>query len=219
MKDKKEDQDCPEIKPNKQQEEENPNIVLRGQYEDFIGFYPNFLEEEWANEVMEAFDYYQNNHTVYCEDEQFPNSNAGRFDWAYELGNMSNQINGRPERDLNEELMDCFKEYCHVFGHLKQMAFYTTTQKVQKTPAGGGYHVWHDENSNIDQATRSAVWMMYLNDNFEGGETEFLYYKRRIKPKKNSLLIWPAGLTHAHRGGLVTSGNKYIITGWFNIGQ
>ncbi len=63
MKDKKED---PEIKPKqpRQKEEENPNIVLRGQYEDFIGFYPNFLEEEWANEVMEAFDYYQNNHTV-----------------------------------------------------------------------------------------------------------------------------------------------------------
>ena len=86
------------------------------------------------------------------------------------------------------------------------------------TPPGGGYHVWHDENTGGDYS-RVAVWMVYLNDAFDGGETEFLYYKRRIQPKAGTLLIWPAGLTHAHRGGLVTSGNKYIITGWFNIGQ
>ena len=59
--------------------------------------------------------------------------------------------------------------------------------------------------------------MVYLNDDYEGGETEFLYYKNRIKGKKGSLLIWPAGMTHVHRGGLVLSGNKYIITGWFHV--
>ena len=37
---------------------------------------------------------------------------------------------------------------------------------------------------------RVLAWMVYLNDVEEGGETEFLYQKLRIKPKKNTLLIW-----------------------------
>ena len=66
-----------------------------------------------------------------------------------------------------------------------------------------GYHVWHDENSGLQHSNRCLVWMIYLNDDFEGGETEYLYYKKRIKAEKGKLLIWPAGMTHAHRGGLV----------------
>lgn len=71
----------------------------------------------------------------------------------------------------------------------------------------------------MQHSARVAVWMFYLNDDFEGGETEFLYYKKRINPSKGTLLIWPAGLTHCHRGGLVLSGTKYVITGWFYVGQ
>ena len=56
----------------------------------------------------------------------------------------------------------------------------------------------------------------YLNDDYKGGETEFLYYKKRVEPEQGKLIIWPAGYTHAHRGGLVLEGNKYVITGWFN---
>jgi len=59
--------------------------------------------------------------------------------------------------------------------------------------------------------------MLYLNDNFEGGETEFIYQKDRIKPRKNRLLIWPAAYTHVHRGNPPINGDKYIITGWVEM--
>ena len=118
---------------------------------------------------------------------------------------------------LNQTLQECFNEYVNVFGHLKTVPMYSLSQKIQKTPAGGGYHVWHDENSGLEHANRCLVWMIYLNDDYEGGETEYLYYKKRIKPEKGKLLIWPAGMTHCHRGGLVLSGTKYIATGWFYL--
>jgi len=59
--------------------------------------------------------------------------------------------------------------------------------------------------------------MIYLNDVEEGGETEFLYYARRIKPTQGTLLIWPAYFTHAHRGNPPLSNTKYIITGWIEF--
>lgn len=193
---------------------------LKGIYQDFIGTYENILDFDLCDEIVSAFDYYHDMGAVFCEDQQFDNSNAGRFDWAIDLSELGAHIKlTNPQQKVNEILKQCLDEYITVFGHLKPLPFYSINQKVQKTPAGGGYHVWHDENSAIQHSSRVAVWMFYLNDDFEGGETEFLYYKRRIKPSKGTLLIWPAGLTHCHRGGLVLSGMKYVITGWFYVGQ
>jgi hypothetical protein len=190
----------------------------RGRYEDFIGVYDGALEPELCRDIIDTFDHYHRTNAVFCENQQFENTIAGRFDWAIDLSHMSGTMEGMVERDVNEVLHDCLSEYVHTHGHLKNSVFYSTTQKVQKTPAGGGYHVWHDENTSLEHCTRKIVWMIYLNDDFEGGETEFLYYHKRIQPKAGTLLLWPAGLTHAHRGGLVLKGMKYVVTGWFNVG-
>ena len=194
-------------------------VELKGTYSDFIGVYENALNSDFCREVISTFDYYQDMNSVYCEDDQFNNANAGRFDWALDLSAMTGMMKGEPQQKLNDVLLDCLQEYVTVFGHMKEVPLYTLAQKVQKTPAGGGYHVWHDEHSGLTHCQRSLVWMVYLNDDYEGGETEFLYYKRRINPSKGTLLIWPAGMTHAHRGGLVLKGMKYVVTGWFHLGQ
>ena len=61
------------------------------------------------------------------------------------------------------------------------------------------------------------AWMVCLQPAEEGGETEFLFQSKRIKLDVGSLLIWPAGYTHMHRGGFLTGDiTKYIVTGWFN---
>jgi hypothetical protein len=190
---------------------------VNGNYDDFIGTYEHALDFDLCDEIISAFDYYHDIGGVFTEDEQFPNSNAGRFDWAIDLNDLSTQMKSHPSAKVNELLSECLNEYMHVFGHLKSTPLYSIAQKVQKTPAGGGYHVWHDESSAIQHSARTLVWMIYLNDDFEGGETEFLYYKKRIKPTKGTVLLWPAGLTHCHRGGLVLSGMKYVITGWFYV--
>lgn len=89
--------------------------------------------------------------------------------------------------------------------------------KIQKTKVGGGYHVWHFESDSRRQGGRVMVYTIYLNDVAEGGETEFLYYPMRIKPKQGSALIFPAGYTHTHRGNPPISNEKYIITGWIEF--
>ena len=61
---------------------------------------------------------------------------------------------------------------------------------------------------------RLLVFSLYLNDGYEGGETEFLFQKKRMKPQKDRLLIWPAQFTHTHRGNTVLKGDKYLLTGW-----
>jgi hypothetical protein len=63
---------------------------------------------------------------------------------------------------------------------------------------------------------RHLVFMTYLNDIEDHGETEFYHQMLKIKPEKGLTLIWPADWTFTHRGNPSPSEQKYIVTGWFN---
>ena len=69
----------------------------------------------------------------------------------------------------------------------------------------------------LDVRSRILTWTLYLNDVNEGGETEFLHQSLRIKPKQGTIVVWPAGFTHIHRGNPPLSGEKYIVTGWVEV--
>ncbi|MCG9696355.1 2OG-Fe(II) oxygenase [Shewanella sp. Isolate11] len=89
-------------------------------------------------------------------------------------------------------------------------------QKYQKQK--GGYPHWHSEQfpqlGHNEALHRVVLYMYYLNDVEEGGETEFYYQQRKVKPKKGTMVIAPAGFTHSHRGNMPISGDKYIATSW-----
>ncbi|NRA82708.1 MAG: 2OG-Fe(II) oxygenase [Gammaproteobacteria bacterium] len=89
-------------------------------------------------------------------------------------------------------------------------------QKYQKQV--GGYPLWHSEiyplNETCEHLHRSLLFLVYLNDIEEGGETEFHYQQLKVKPKKGSLVIAPAGFTHTHRGNTPISDDKYVLAGW-----
>jgi hypothetical protein len=90
---------------------------------------------------------------------------------------------------------------------------------IQKYDPGGGFKVWHTERAGPEglQASRHLVFMTYLNDVEDGGETEFFHQQRSISPQKGLTVIWPADWTHTHRGVPSPTETKYIITGWFNF--
>jgi hypothetical protein len=113
---------------------------------------------------------------------------------------------------------DVYNKYANEIGILNQLDRHTTYgTKLQRTAIGGGYHVWHCEHSSGDNANRLMAYILYLNDVDEGGETEFLYQHCRVKAKQGSVVLFPAGFTHTHRGNPPLSNEKYILTGWIEF--
>jgi hypothetical protein len=109
----------------------------------------------------------------------------------------------------------CYKNYAEKYSILNTFDKHTVYNiKIQKTKPGQGYHAWHAESIDRSSSSRLLSWTGYLNDNFEAGETEFLYQQYRYKPNKGDLVIFPASFTHTHRGNPPIGGDKYIITGW-----
>ena len=92
-----------------------------------------------------------------------------------------------------------------------------TGNNIQFYPKHGGFKVWHAERTSLKYARRALVFMTYLNDVNDGGETEFLYQKIKVKPRKGLSLIWPPDFTHTHRGIPSPTEEKMITTGWFDF--
>ena len=86
---------------------------------------------------------------------------------------------------------------------------------MQKYNCGGAFHQWHAERTNFAKTARHLVYMTYLNDVTDGGETEFLYQKIKVKPSKGLTLIWPVDWMFVHRGIPSMTQEKYIVTGWY----
>lgn len=118
-----------------------------------------------------------------------------------------------------EGLQACYDDYANKYSALKANGeIRATVFKMQRTSAGGGYHVWHGEQGSGESARRVLTYMLYLNSMppEDGAETEFLYQRKRISPTENTMVLWPAAYTHAHRGNPVLGDKaKYIVTGWF----
>jgi hypothetical protein len=87
---------------------------------------------------------------------------------------------------------------------------------IQKYKPTQAYHGWHSEVSGPINSKRHLVWMTYLNDVKQGGETEWFYQKTKIKPKKGLTIISPANWVFTHKGHTTVDEDKYIFTGWYN---
>ena len=122
-------------------------------------------------------------------------------------------------KGLMEYVNGCLFYYINEFSDLTNFSYISALVLLQKTEPTQGYHMFHGENINWNVSDRTLAWMVYLNDVEEGGETEWLYQQRKIKPEKGTVVIWPGSFTHLHRGNPPMS-EKYIATGWYqgNIG-
>jgi Rps23 Pro-64 3,4-dihydroxylase Tpa1-like proline 4-hydroxylase len=89
--------------------------------------------------------------------------------------------------------------------------------QIQMTEAGGFFD-WHHDFKHETNDVRLITFIWYLNtlEPEQEGCTEFIH-GTKIKPEAGKLLLFPATWTNVHRGCVLKSGKKYIITGWLHF--
>jgi len=120
-------------------------------------------------------------------------------------------------RYLNE-IKKSFILYENNFMYSKVKELYALVENVnvQHYKPNQAFYDWHCERKNVNN-DRHLVFMTYLNDVADGGETEFYYQRFKVKPKKGLTLIWPVDWTYTHRGISSPTEHKYITTGWVSF--
>jgi len=68
---------------------------------------------------------------------------------------------------------------------------------------------WHCDQSPRNIAEFSYI--IYLSDEFDGGETRFMHDKITVSPKKGTVLCFPVDHYHIHKGVKVSNGIKKIL--------
>lgn len=180
---------------------------------NFILQIDNFVSESYCNHIKENIDHLlscnskhatfgaQESHALFRDDVQLS------VPYVLDIENSSIQYAAYTALSLYLKFVPSVRSN-----------FVSYTAKLQKTPAGSaGFSEWHIEQGTGHSASRALVWMFYLNDVEDGGETEFLFQRTKVKPKKGTIVVWPAGVTHPHRGNPPYSNDKYIVTGWFSF--
>jgi|TARA_R110000823_G_C15734152_1_gene480099 hypothetical protein len=189
--------------------------IKQDEFEDFIGIFEtdydtqpliDFFDEQLASNVVLP----RNSNAV--EDKQMTLTNVSSLLENETKITFRTEMMGGFLKDYVDIVQTCYAMYAETYKILHDFELQALNVAVQKTEPGQGYHRWHCEQAKYSH--RVAACMMYLNDDFEGGETEFLYQNKRIVPKRGQFLIWPATYTHAHRGNPPLSGKKYITTSW-----
>lgn len=195
---------------------------MNAEYQDFIAVYRDVYPEGYCQHLINEFDRLVDSgaglNRQRSEGALKHRKNDVQLGLNFNVHTVSDFNNASTTRIFFDGLQQCYDHYTEQFSILKDGNIRGTHMKMQRTDPGGGYHVWHGEQGNGEHADRVLVYMLYLNtlSSDSAGETEFLYQQRRISPQENTLLIWPAAFTHAHRGNTVFGEqSKYIVTGWF----
>ena len=151
--------------------------------------------------VKDSYDLsYNVNSGAYCHDsvEEFDIANKTIFNW----------------------INFCNLDYCtrNISVANEPFAIEYSNIQYQYYDPGGGFKIQHHERSmavpnSFTNQQRELVFMMYLNDNEDGG-THFVSKGVTMPAKKGLTVIFPAGHEFQHVSQISQTKEKMIITGW-----
>ncbi len=85
---------------------------------------------------------------------------------------------------------------------------------MELKPHVDNMHIYNpDLKHNTPHRDYSSI--IYLNDNYEGGNTIFPNQNYKTTPKAGKLIVFPSGSSHPHGVTEVTSGVRYTLAMWF----
>ena len=181
--------------------------------DNFIIRYKGAFSKQDCDEIINYIEYLEENNLLYYDKESLhrQDNKTVSINNGFDLDIPTTS---RISRIILPKYKPCIDDYVQRFSVLDSSKFLVYDVKLKKVPQGGGFHAWHYENGSMISASRMFVIQLYLNDGFEGGETEFLYQNLREEAVAGDVVIFPAGYTHVHRGNPPLGGTKYTATSW-----
>ena len=104
------------------------------------------------------------------------------------------------------------------FYHLEEL--YLDFQTINRWEAGKDMPL-HADNMTPEKephwycGQRDYSSILYLNHNYEGGETIFKYQNQSQPPLQGTAILFPASYGYTHGVNEIKSGTRYTIASWF----
>ena len=152
---------------------------------DFVETYEDFLSQSICSQLINLVDE---------ENERIERDHKPNF-YQRNIGNL-------PEyTGLYKKFSEIGMKYLTDIGYYDDILpqkYGFEEMRVKKYDVGDSFDT-HIDVSDYASARRWLAFLVYLNDNFTGGETEFVDGKM-IHPKTGSVLVFPSLWTFPHAG-------------------
>jgi len=144
------------------------------------------------------------------------------------ISNNAQRISGRVELEpfmrkyITEIVEKCFVALAEKYFSVELDWF--ESPDVMRYRVGGHYK-GHADSENYDKPT--ATWkkiidrdlslLLYLNDDFRGGELSFYSLRYQVWPRPGTAVIFPSDHRYVHQAETVTQGERYAIVSWASV--
>ncbi len=132
----------------------------------------------------------------------------------FDLGDFNNMVKAQLVNTFKKTIMEYYK---------KTINFYEQPH-ILRYSVGGFYNLhsdaeyWnHHEKSWIRTNRRELSFLIYLNDDFTGGDLDFPNFNFQYKPKKGDFLCFPSDHRFMHQALPTITGTRYAIVTWAMI--
>lgn len=188
--------------------------------QDYMECIPNFLPKDTCHGLIELFERASPIFTEFVDYEHAPkfeqlNLHSDRLK-TYFLGDEQSMIDGVIKKVVDFSETNIRKS---PIGNWLPEKFAYEEFRVKKyredTDDQYGPHV---DVNNLASAKRFMAFLIYLNDDFEGGETVFHFGRGEeiVRPSAGGLLLFPPTWMFPHSGKPVKKRPKYILSTYLN---
>ena len=89
----------------------------------------------------------------------------------------------------------------------------------------GSFYATHADSENLNPDSnlwekildRDVSMLLYLDDDYEGGELEFPNFNFKMRPRAGMLVYFPSDSRYRHSALAVTSGTRHAIVTWMSL--
>jgi hypothetical protein len=151
---------------------------------------------EWRGAQVNAKE--DHSYVRNCVDLKYKRTNLGKhMPFNQNLFDIHESVDNSLDKCLNhyENLWNLKMYYKEAFNFIKYLP--------------GKYFKVHGDHGPYYSCTISAV--IYLNDNYDGGELEFTRQELKIKPEAGDIVMFPSNYVYEHSSLEVFSGTKYSV--------
>jgi len=134
----------------------------------------------------------------------------------YNMGLTNNAQKNSTMREINNDFYTTvnsgllwYKEYFNITNNIHFVEGFN----VLRYEDGENYGAHYDGGTETGRAISP---ILYLNDEYVGGELEFVNFNIKIKPTAGSLYLFPSNYAYRHIAHPIKSGRKYAIVTWLH---
>lgn len=130
-------------------------------------------------------------------------------------------VNFDLEPTFFQELLDMYQEHMeHIFERKLKPNNIAHAQKWLE----GGFASPHADNSEADGTPNAFeinkyVSLLYLNDDYEGGNLYFPDHDISFKPRARSLIVFPGGVENVHGVAKIEKGQRYTYVSFWDFAE